>query len=351
MSKKITIAIDAMGGDLGVNITIPGAALALKEHSDIHFLIFGDEARIRPILSRYPDLRDSSEVIHTDKFISNTEKPSVALRKGRGSSMRLAINSVSEGRADCVVSAGNTGALMAMAKMVLKCLPDVRRPAIASVMPTKDGRVVMLDLGANLSCDSEVLIQFALLGAVYSKVVSGKKKPTVGLLNVGTEDVKGHEELRSAAAVLERVNFAGHYHGFVEGSDIPMGKTDVVVTDGFTGNIALKMAEGVAKLSGMYIKDAFKSSPLAMIGGLLAAPALKKMKAKVDPRMYNGGMFLGLDGVCVKSHGGTDEVGFANAVMVAYDLIDNKFNDQVAAELENLMSQESFFTSDMIEED
>ncbi|MGB1077449.1 MAG: phosphate acyltransferase PlsX [Bdellovibrionales bacterium] len=346
-SKKVTIAIDAMGGDLGVEMTIPGAARALEKHSNIHFMIFGDESRIRPVLSRYPTLKTSAEIIHTDQFISNREKPAVALRKGRGSSMRLAINAVHEGKADCVVSAGNTGALMAMAKMVLKCLPDIRRPAIASVMPTRDGRVVMLDLGANLACDSEVLVQFALLGAVYSKVVDGKSNPTVGLLNVGSEDVKGHEELRTAAAVLERVSFAGKYHGFVEGDDIPMGTTDVVVTDGFTGNIALKTAEGVAKLSSMYMKDAFKSSPIAMLGGLLASCAIKRAKAKVDPRLYNGGMFLGLDGVCVKSHGGTDEVGFANALQVAYNLIDNKFNEQVAKELENLMSQESFFTSDI----
>ncbi len=350
MSSQITIALDVMGGDLGVNMTIPGAARALKTHSDIKFLLFGDEAIIRPVLSRYPDLKTHAEIIHTDQFICNTEKPSTALRKGRHSSMRLAINAVSEGKADCIVSAGNTGALMAMAKMVLKCLPDIRRPAIASVMPTKDGRVVMLDLGANLFCDSEILVQFSLLGAVYSKVVEGKETPTVGLLNIGSEDVKGHEELRTAAAVLERVSFSGKYYGFVEGDDIPMGTTDVVVTDGFTGNIALKTAEGVAKLSSLYMKDAFKSSPLAMLGGLLAKPALIRMKKKVDPRFYNGGMFLGLDGVCVKSHGGTDEIGFSNALQVAYDLIENKFNDQVAKELENVMGQESFFTADTTEE-
>jgi glycerol-3-phosphate acyltransferase PlsX len=349
-SSTITIAIDAMGGDLGVNMTIPGAALALEAHPNTKFLLFGDEAKIRPVLSRYPSLKTSSEIVHTDQFITSDEKAAVALRKGRNSSMRLAINSVSEGKADCVVSAGNTGALMATAKMVLKCLPDIRRPAIASVMPTKnekqEGRVVMLDLGANLACDSEVLVQFALLGAVYAKVVEGKKAPTVGLLNVGSEDVKGHEDLRSAAAILNRVKFAGKYYGFVEGNDIPMGTVDVVVTDGFTGNIALKTAEGVAKLSGMYMKQAFKSSPLAMLGGFLAKRAIMAAKSKVDPRLYNGGMFLGLDGVCVKSHGGTDALGFSNALGVAYNLTNNQFNDQVAKELENLMSQESFFTPD-----
>lgn len=349
-SSTITIAIDAMGGDLGVDMTIPGASRSLEKSPNTKFLLFGDEAKIRPVLSGYPALKTASEVIHTDHAISSDEKPAVALRKGRNSSMRLAINAVSDGKADCVVSAGNTGALMATAKMVLKCLPDIRRPAIASVMPTKndtkEGRVVMLDLGANLACDSEVLVQFALLGAVYSKVVEGNTSPTVGLLNVGSEDVKGHEDLRSAAAILNRVKFAGTYHGFVEGDDIPLGTTDVVVTDGFTGNIALKTAEGVAKLSGMYMKQAFKSSLFAMIGGVFARRALMAAKAKVDPRLYNGGMFLGLDGVCVKSHGGTDEIGFANALGVAYNLADNQFNNQVAKELENLMSQESFFTPD-----
>ncbi len=350
IDKKVTIAIDVMGGDLGVDMTIPGAARTLNELPNVKFILVGDEAKIRPVLSRYSKLQSRSEIIHTDKFICNGEKPAVALRKGRDSSMRLAINCVRDGKADCIVSAGNTGALMAMSKMVLKCLPDIRRPAIASVMPTRDGRVVMLDLGANLSCDSEILVQFALLGSVYSKVVEGKKEPSVGLLNVGSEDVKGHEELRRAAGVLERVSFSGKYHGFVEGDDIPMGTTDVVVTDGFTGNISLKTAEGVAKLSSEYMKDAFKSSPLAMLGGLLAMRALKKAKEKVDPRKYNGGMFLGLDGVCVKSHGGTDDLGFSNALHVAYDLIDNNFNQQVAKELSNLMSQESFFTSEIEEQ-
>ncbi len=346
-TNKITISIDTMGGDQGVNITIPGAARTLEKHPNIHFLLFGDESYIRPVLSRYPNLKSNSEVIHTPHSISNTEKPSVALRKGRESSMRLAINAVSDGRADCIVSAGNTGALMAMAKMVLKCLPDIRRPAIASVLPTHDGEIVMLDLGANLSCDSEVLVQFALLGAVYAKVVGGKETPTIGLLNIGSEDIKGHEELKSAAAILERVSFSGKYHGFIEGDDIPMGTTDVVVTDGFTGNIALKMAEGVANLSALYTKEAFKSSIFAMMGALLAKRAFSRMKAKIDPRFYNGGMFLGLDGVCVKSHGGTDAIGFANALEVAYNLIENEFNEKVAQELKELMNQESFFASDI----
>lgn len=345
MSKTITIAIDAMGGDHGVDVTIPGIAKSLEVSSDLKFLIFGDEAKIRPVLSQYPKLKGVSEIRHTADFVKGEDKPATALRTGRKSSMRLAINAVSEGEADCIVSAGNTGALMAMAKMVLKCLPNIHRPAIASVMPSKKGRTVMLDLGANLACDSEILVQFAILGSVYARVVRGIPNPSVGLLNVGSEDMKGHEELRAAHAILSEVKFPGDYQGFVEGDDIVMGDVDVVVTDGFTGNIALKASEGVGKLTEHYLKTALKSSPLAMLGALLAMPALKKMKAQVDPRHYNGGMFLGLDGICVKSHGGTDALGFSNAIRVAANLTRNEFNTRVAKEIDQLMAQETFFTT------
>lgn len=350
MSQTVTLAIDAMGGDLGIEATIPGCALALEKDSALRFMIFGDEKKIRPLISSYPELKKVSEVIHTDKAIKSDERAVVALRTGRESSMRLAINAVSEHKADCVISSGNTGALMATAKMVLKTLPEIRRPAIASVLPSKTGQTIMLDLGANLFCDLEVLVQFALLGAVYAKVVKSISNPTIGLLNVGSEDMKGHEELRAAHAVLSRVKFPGKYIGFVEGNDIAGGKVDVVVTDGFTGNIALKTFEGVGKLTEFYLKSAFKSSPLAMLGGLLAMPAMKKLKKQVDPRQHNGGMFLGLDGVCVKSHGGSDAIGFASALRVASNLIRNDFNKRVAVELDHLMSQESFFTSELEQE-
>ncbi|MAM33967.1 MAG: phosphate acyltransferase [Micavibrio sp.] len=350
MTKKVKIAIDAMGGDHGVDATIPGAAKALDKDGDLHFLFYGDEAKIRPVLSKYPKLKASSETIHTDHAVRGDEKPAAALRTGRQSSMRLAINSVSNNEADCIVSSGNTGALMAMAKMVLKTLPNIRRPAIASVLPSKTGRTVMLDLGANLSCDSEVLIQFALMGAVYARISENKKNPSVGLLNVGSEDMKGHEELRAAHGVLSRVQFPGSFKGFVEGNDIPMGTVDVVVTDGFTGNIALKTAEGVGKLTEFYLKETFKSSLLATLGGVLAMPALKKMKQKVDPRFYNGGMFLGLDGVCLKSHGSSDDVGFCSAIIVAANLIRNDFNSRISEEIDKLMNQESFFTHELVQE-
>ena len=240
LNRSVTIALDAMGGDFGPDVVVPGAALALKDIPNAAFIFFGDEARIKPLLDRHPQVARVSTIHHTDKAVSADEKPGQALRSGRDSSMRLAINAVSEGKADCVVSGGNTGALMAMAKMVLRMLPGIHRPAIASVFPTMEGKTVVLDLGANLECDSEILVQFAVLGAVYARVVENISEPKVGLLNVGSEEMKGHEEIRSAAAVLQQVKFPGKYYGFVEGNDITLGTVDVVVTDGFTGNVALK---------------------------------------------------------------------------------------------------------------
>lgn len=342
MNKPVTIALDAMGGDFGPEVVIPGAALALKDRPQASFIFFGDEEKIRPHLDKHPELHRISSITHTTKAVSSDEKPGQALRSGRDSSMRLAINSVSEGKADCIVSGGNTGALMAMAKMVLRMLPGIHRPAIASIFPTITGKTVVLDLGANLECDSEILVQFAVLGSVYARVVENINNPTVGLLNVGSEDMKGHEELRSAQAVLQQVKFPGKYYGFVEGNDITAGTVDVVVTDGFTGNVALKVAEGVGKLASHVLKSSLKSSPVSFLGALIASGALKKVKNRMDPRLYNGGMFLGLDGICVKSHGGMDAVGFANAVKVAADLATNGFNRRVAEEIQQVMSQESF---------
>ena len=342
MSDKHIIALDAMGGDFGPSVTIPAAANALAKKNDLTFLIYGDEKLISPLLDEHPALKQASELHHTDIAISSSDKPSKALRNGKGSSMRLAIEAVKEGKAHGVVSAGNTGALMVMAKLILKSLPGISRPAIASVMPTQKGKTVMLDLGANLTCDAQILTQFALLGAVYARVVQGVRKPSVGLLNVGTEEMKGHDEIRAAAQVLSTVEFPGKYHGFIEGDDITKGTVDVVVTDGFTGNVALKTAEGVAKLTKHFLTDAFKSSPLAILGYMLSMGAMKRMKEKVDPRKYNGGMFLGVNGICVKSHGGSDELGTENAILVAADLVRNGFNAQVAEEIEKLMGQESF---------
>lgn len=342
----VTIALDAMGGDNGPDAVIPGAAMALEQRPGVRFLIFGNQNRILPLLDKYPDLKTNSECHHTEQVVSNTDKPSTALRHGRQSSMRLAINSVSSGNAQGVVSSGNTGALMAMAKMGLKSLPQIHRPAIASVFPTMKGQTVVLDLGANIQVDAENLAQFAVLGSVYARVVAGIEAPSVGILNVGSEEMKGHDRVRGAASILSHVEFPGRYYGFVEGDDIPKGTVDVVVTDGFTGNIALKMAEGVASFIGDSLRKSFTSTLSSRIGYLLARRALKKMKESLDPRYYNGGIFMGLNGICIKSHGSSDAYGFSRATIRAIDLVQNGFNTRATQEIEKLINQESFFSID-----
>ncbi|MGE0108681.1 MAG: phosphate acyltransferase PlsX [Bdellovibrionales bacterium] len=327
------IAIDAMGGDDGAAMTMAGAAMALERYPKLSFIIYGDEAVVAPELKRYPALQAASELRHTPDFVSPEQKPSQALRQGRTSSMRLAINAVSKGEAVSVVSAGNTGALMAMAKFVLRTMPGIDRPAIATVFPTKVGESVVLDLGANLECDAENLVQFALMGAIFCNAVLGIEKPSIGLLNIGTEEMKGHDEIRLAASILRERPLPGTFEGFVEGDGIMGGAVDVIVTDGFSGNIALKTAEGTAKLMGHFLKESYKSSLMAKIGFLFAHGALRKMQLRADPRRYNGAMFLGLKGICVKSHGGTDPEGFANAIGVAFDLADRQFNQRIGREL------------------
>lgn len=339
MTYSQTIALDAMGGDYGPDVIVPGAAQALDKISGTKFIFFGDETKIAPVLAKHAALKAVSEIVHTTKKIGSSDGISAAIRASKDSSMRLAIEAVKEGRAGSVVSAGNTGALMALSKMILKTLPGIERPAIASLMPNANGSSVMLDLGANLECDAEVLVQFALLGATYARVVRNIATPTVGILNVGTEEMKGHEEVREAAAILSQIKFNGKYHGFVEGNDITKGTVDVVVTDGFTGNVALKTAEGVGKLTSQFLKDAFKSGPLAMIGYLFASGAMNKLKSQLDPAKYNGGMFLGLDGVAVKSHGSSNIDGTENAILVAANLVHNGFNKRVAGEIQEVMAQ------------
>lgn len=341
MSKPITIALDAMGGDFGPEVVIPAANIVASEHEDIRFLIFGDEGKILPVLSKFRKLRKVSQVFHTDKFIANDEKPSHAIRSGKQSSMRLAIEAVQEGEADAVVSAGNTGALMALAKIVLKTLPGIHRPAIASVFPALEGSTIMLDLGANVLVDAENLAQFAVLGAAFAKAHKGVGMPTVGLLNVGTEDTKGPDHVKAAANILSHVDFPGHYKGFVEGNDITQGSVDVVVCDGYAGNIALKTAEGVGKMTGQFFRDAIGSDFMAKFGGLFAYFALRRFKKKVDPRAYNGGVFLGLNGLCIKSHGGSDAFGFSSAINRAVELAKHGYIETVARDITHLMSQET----------
>jgi glycerol-3-phosphate acyltransferase PlsX len=325
-----------MGGDKAPDMVVAGADMARERYPNAKFILFGDEARIIPLLEKRKALSPVATVRHTEDFIDNDMKPAAALRSGKNSSMRLAIDSVAAGEADCIVSAGNTGALMATAKLVLKMLPGIHRPAISSFLPTMRGETVMLDLGANLECDVENLVQFAIMGAIFARTVLGIPEPTIGLLNVGAEQVKGNDTLRAAAEVLRTIPIPGVFYGFVEGNDIPNGTVDVVVTDGFTGNIALKVAEGMGKLYSGFLSQTFSASFMARLGYLLARGAFTKLRARIDPRRYNGGMFLGLSGVCVKSHGGVDAFGFANAVGVAIDLVAQGFNDRIGEELQRL---------------
>lgn len=332
-SSGIVIALDVMGGDHAPNSVLSGANIFLKSCSDVQFLLFGDQQLIEEKLPSYSKLAKHSEVHPSQTVIASDERPSVAVRKGKKSSMRLAIDAVLHKKADAMISSGNTGALMAMAKLVLRALPGIDRPAITSLMPTLKGKSVMLDLGANVDCSAENLVQFAIMGDAFAKVVLGIEKPTVGLLNVGSEEIKGSEVVRAAADELRKGEYPINFYGYIEGDDISQGIVDVVVTDGFTGNIALKTAEGTAKICSSRIKQAFKSGLLAMLGGLLAKSALKKSFKKLDPRMHNGAMFLGLNGIAVKSHGGIDDVGFANAIGVAYKLAKRNINQQIISEL------------------
>ena len=336
-TASVTIALDAMGGDHAPGMIVAGAAIAQGRYPNAKFIFFGDESKISPLMSRRRALQTVSSIRHTETVIGNDDKPSAALRgSGKQSSMRLAIDAVATGEADCVISAGNTGALMAMAMIVLQKLPGIDRPAIASFLPTLRGETVMLDLGANLECDANNLVQFAIMGAVFARTVLGIPMPTIGLLNVGSEEMKGHDAVKAAAQILKTSTLPGYFHGFVEGNDIAAGTVDVVATDGFTGNVALKTAEGMGKLYTEFLRRTFRSSILARIGYLLANAAFGKLRARVDPRRYNGGMFLGVSGVCVKSHGGVDGFGFANAIGVAVDLAAHGFNDRIREELQRL---------------
>ena len=331
--EQIVIALDAMGGDNAPDAVLQGAEIVLKKYNNVSFLIFGDEEKIQPVLQKLPKLQAKSELHHTSIFVDNYEKPSIALRKGKGSSMRLAIDAVKDGRAVASLSGGNTGALMAMSKLILRPLPGIDRPAIASVFPTHKGRCVLLDLGANVDCNSDNLVQFAIMGDAFAKVLLGLASPKVALLNIGEEETKGSEVVKAAADDLREGDYPINFTGYVEGDGIVEGVADVVVTDGFTGNVALKVAEGTGRICLKYIKEGFRGSPLAMLGGLLAKRSFKKALKKMDPRMHNGAMFVGLNGISVKSHGGTDGVGFANAISVAIELANNEINKKISDEL------------------
>lgn len=335
MSAPLVLALDAMGGDFAPKMVVKSIKIARKRYPNVHYLLFGDEAKIRPLLKK--KLRPYCTIRHTPDAVTNDDKPSQAVRQGRNSSMWLAIKAVKDGEAAGIVSAGNTGALMAMAKLILRTLPGVNRPAIATLLPTIRGESVMLDLGANAECDANNLVEFAIMGEVFARSLLGLDRPTVGLLNIGSEDLKGTDTLRLASQMLrDNAPESMEFKGFVEGNDIGAGAVDVVVTDGFTGNVALKTAEGTAKLYSTFLKSAFEASFLAKIGYLLAKGAMDRVKKRTDPRRYNGAMFIGLNGICVKSHGGTDHVGFANAIGVAVDLVSNELNEKIKEECRHL---------------
>ena len=336
LADRLTIALDAMGGDYAPGIVIDGANLALTRFPQVDFLLFGPEPQLAALLERRPKLKGRVRIVHTDVVVAADAKPSLALRNSRQSSMRLAINAVQDGQAAGVVSAGNTGALMAMAKLALRTLPGIDRPAICSFFPTLRGESVMLDLGANIECDADNLFQFAVMGEVFSRTVLGLARPTVGLLNVGAEDQKGHESLRVVSQRLREAQLPIAFHGFIEGNDIAAGTVDVIVTDGFTGNVALKTAEGTVKLFTHSLRASFQSSLLAKLGYWFARPALRKLRRRLDPRRYNGAVFLGLNGIAVKSHGGADALGFANAIGVAVDMALHGFLDTVREEFRHL---------------
>ena len=309
-----------MGAERGPSVVMRGAEIALDRHPGLRFIIFGDRARLEPLLRKSGKLKDAAELRHTELAVSPEDKPGHVLRRGRQTSMRLAIDAVAGGEAAGIVSAGNTGALMALSKFVLKTLPGIDRPAIAGFFPTMRGESVMLDLGANVECNANNLVQFAIMGAAFARTVLGLPRPTVGLVNVGEEELKGNETVRTAAQMLRETSLPLEFHGFVEGNDIPNGTTDVIVTDGFTGNVALKTAEGTAKLYSQFLRAALRRSILSRIGLLLASGALRALRERVDPRLYNGGVLLGLNGITVKSHGGADATGFSTAIGLAADM-------------------------------
>jgi phosphate acyltransferase len=335
MTRPVRIALDAMGGDHGPTVVVPGADIAATRRPDIEFIWFGDEAVIDPLVSARPRLEPISRIVHTDVAVRMEDKPSQALRSGRRrSSMWLAIEAVKQGEADVAVSAGNTGALMAMAKICLKTLPGIDRPAISGVWPTLRGESLVLDLGASIGADAKQLVDMAVMGAAMARVVFGLDRPTVGLLNIGVEEVKGVEEVRQAGQILrdmEPVDF--EYRGFVEGDDLGKGTVDVVVTEGFSGNIALKAAEGTARQLSEYLRAAMNRTWRSRLGYLLARGAFRVLSEKMDPRKVNGGVFLGLNGIVVKSHGGTDAEGFASAIDIGYDVARHELVSRIAASI------------------
>lgn len=334
----LTLAIDAMSGDTGPKAVVDGVIFAAARGLKAKFLLFGDSVVLEQLIKDAPR-RVHIEVRHTDNVVSMTDRPSHVIRRGRDTSMWAAMAAVRDGEAQAVVSCGNTGALMALARLQLRMIEGVDRPAITALWPTRRGRSVVLDVGANVEADEKHLVQFAIMGEAFYRALMGVEKPTVGLLNVGAEDLKGHELIRTAARTLREADPEMAFKGFVEGDDISDGTVDVVVTDGFTGNIALKSAEGAARLVGGWVREALRSTINAKFGSLFMAPGLRKLKDRIDPSSSNGGVFLGVNGIVVKSHGGSDARGVASAVNMAASLASRSFREEVAETVKAVMNR------------
>jgi glycerol-3-phosphate acyltransferase PlsX len=340
--RVIRIAIDAMGGDHGPQVVVPGLDKVAERRPDARFLIFGREEAVTPQLRKFPRLDAASQLTHCEVAVRMDDKPSQALRQGRWkSSMWKAIEAVKNGEADVCVSAGNTGALMAMSKFSLRTMASIERPAIAAIWPTMRGESVVLDVGATIGADAHQLIDFSILGSAMARALFEIERPTLGLLNVGVEEIKGQEEVREAGQLLREANLRTmDYHGFVEGDDIGKGTVDVVVTEGFAGNIALKSAEGTARQIAEYLRAAMSRTLMARIGYIFAKSAFDRLREKMDVRKINGGVFLGLNGIVVKSHGGTDDEGFAAAVELGYDMVRNGLLEKIRTDLDLFHSRQ-----------
>lgn len=334
MAKSVIVSLDAMGGDDGPEMVIPGAHAALERRPDLEFVLYGNEQQLFPLLNAHPKLKARSEIVHTEHAVAMDDKPSTALRSGRWkSSMWMSIQAVRDKKADVAISAGNTGALMAMARFCLKTMPGVDRPAMAAIWPTIRGESIVLDVGATIGADARHLVNCAILGEAMARALFEVDRPSIALLNIGVEEVKGLEEVREAGQILKTLPLDIDYYGFVEGDDIGKGLVDVVVTEGFSGNIALKTAEGTAKQIAGYLRDAMRRTLLSKIGYLFARGAFETLKDKLDPRKANGAVLLGLNGVVIKSHGGTDAIGFATAIEMGCDMVENGLLEKISTDL------------------
>ena len=332
MARELIVSIDAMGGDAGPGIVITALLRVSQRHPEVRFILVGDETVLNELLSTHAKLRERVTVRHASERVSMEDKPGNVMRRGQNTSMWKTIECVKNKEAEVAVSAGNTGALMAVSMFQLRTIENISRPAIASIWPTLRGQSVVLDVGANVGATAEQLVEFAIMGEAFAHAILGLEKPTVGLLNVGTEELKGNDGVREAANILRNSNLPLAFHGFVEGNDIAEGTVDVVVTDGFIGNIALKTAEGTAKLVGQFLKRSLNRSLMGRIGAVIASGALMALRRRLDPRAANGGIFLGLGGVVVKSHGGTDAMGFAAALDMAITMARADINSRISAD-------------------